>query len=189
MATDLPDPSDVHPEHDMPTPENMDDWSDEQLDTYREAKSAELEQQAQENTAEIAEEQRERIEKMRAATGADDADHTETVPLSDDLTLTVTTKMTGELEELFERIRQNPGDISQLKEDLLDAIVLLIEDDPEDEDDDFTYQDRAFWEAYYYEEGTEGLFQVFDQLADPVLTRWNELGNSDEPAPPSTSSK
>lgn len=187
MATDLPDPADVHPEHDVLTPDNADDWSDDQIETYKAAKEADLAEQATENTAEMAKEERETLDALRSTTESAD-ELTTTVNLgdafdgADDVEIEVTTKVTGELEAKFDAISEETDKdvprIANIKEEIIDAILLLIVDDPEPETDQYRWGSRAVWEAFYMEEGSGGLMQVFQTISEPAMDRYEELGNS-----------
>ena len=165
------DPTTIHPEHDTLTPENWDEWTEEQREQYLEAKDAELEEEASENRTELAARELQTLDALRSTTDRDE-ELTETVSLGD-AEVTVTTKLSGRVEQVFNRVNQARGD--ELVEALIDGITLLIVDDDEGGKYDFT--SRAVWEAYYYDEGTEGLADVFEVVSDPALTRRENLGN------------
>jgi uncharacterized membrane protein len=178
------DPSKIHPEHDEPTPANMDDWSEEQLEQYERAQKRELDRDAKEHRRELVQEEREALDKLRDATSETPAAEQTTTVAFGDAELVVTTKVTGELEGLFDDIvdeqRKEVSRPGTIKKTLIDAILLLIVDDDEPDDDPVTFQSRALWEQYYLSEGSAGLMEAFDTLAEPALERYEELGNSHE---------
>lgn len=176
----LDDPSAVHPEHDELTPENSDDWSEEQAERYTDLKEATLEDDAQQNRRELAAEEREALDALREAT-QDDEPLTATVEFGD-AELIVTKKVTGELEQKFDRITEEQEEeypkIANIKDAIIDAILLVLEDDDEPADDPVDFQSREIWERYYEKEGSAGLMEVFETVAEPALQRYERLGNS-----------
>ena len=193
------DPTQIHPEHDVLSPDNIGDWSDEQIEAYREAKDAELDAQADENKAEVSRKERETIDFLKSTTETEGPQHYETVDIgeavgaSDSVEVDVTTKLTGELESKFDAISEEQGKdlprIGNIKDAVIDAITLLIVDDTESDGDRYDFSSRAVWEAYYYDEGSEGLMQIFNAVADPALARYEKLGNSQTRGRRSTSER
>jgi len=180
------DPTEIHPEYDRPTPETIDEWSSEQLEAYNEAKDAELTAEAEQSKAEMAREEKATLEFLKSTTQEESDLHTETLNIgeelgaSDDVFVTVKTKLSGELESKFDAITDEQGKdlprIANIKDAIVDAICMLIVDD--DESGKYDFQSRAVWEAYYYEEGSEGILRVFNAVAGPALERYDDLGNS-----------
>lgn len=180
------DPSTIHPEHDTLTPENWDDWTEEQRERYLEAKDAALEAENEQNRAEMAREEKATLEFLKSTTEEKSDLHTETLNIgeelgaADDVFVTVRTKLSGELESKFDAITDEQGKdlprIANIKDAIVDAICMLIVDD--DESGKYDFQSRAVWEAYYYEEGSEGIMRVFNTVAGPALERYDDLGNS-----------
>jgi hypothetical protein len=191
------DPAAVHPEYDRLTPENADEWSDDQIAEYKRRKQADLHAEAEENSADLAAEEREALKRLRSATDTDDHP-TETVTIGDDVTgeavdLEVSTKVTGRIEQKFDRIteeqqKETPR-IENIKGAVIDCITALIADGPEPDSDPVRWDSRALWEAYYLEEGSEGLMGVFETISKPALDRYEELGNSRGRTRRSTSSR
>ena len=176
-------PEDVHPDYQQLTPENAEDWSSEQKARYSELKEQQLHEEAQENTSELAKDERETLEVLRSTTT--DEPLTEEVNLGaeldgDDAYVTVTKRVSGALEEKFDAITEEQQSdaprIGRIKDTVIDAILLLIVDDDEPDADAYNFQSRKVWESYYYEEGSEGLMEVFEVLADPALSRYEQLG-------------
>lgn len=181
-----PDPTEIHPEYDRPTPQNIEEWDESQLEAYNEAKDAELTAEAEANRVELAADEKETLETIRSATRRDET-LTEEVDLAEafngadePIPVTVTKKLTGGLETKLDRIaseqRKDVPRIAEIRDAVIDAIVALIVDDGED--GRYTFRSRALWEAYYYDEGMVGLMNVFDVVADPALERYERLGNS-----------
>jgi len=187
-------PEDVHPDYEQLTPENAADWSDEQKEEYSRRKEQQLHEEAKENTSELAKDERETLEVLRSTTT--DEPLTEEVNLGaeldgDDAFVTVTKRVSGALEEKFDAITEEQQSdaprIGRIKDTVIDAILLLIVDDDEPDADAYNFQSRQVWESYYYEEGSEGLMEVFEVLADPALSRYEQLGNSRGGTSPRTS--
>ena len=182
------DPTTIHPEHDTLTPENWDEWTEEQREQYLEAKDEELEADAEQSKAEMARSEREALAFLKSTTEREGPQHTTTVDLAEELgrpgeaPVTVRTKLTGELESKFDVISDEQSKdvprIGNVKDALIDAICMLIVDDTEPDADRYDFSSRAVWEAYYYDEGSEGLMEVFSAVADPALERYEQLGNS-----------
>jgi len=165
-------PKDVHPDHDRPTPENIDEWSEEQLDRFNDLKEAEHEQQVQENRAELSQEQQKTLEALESATLPEDEELTETVQI-DQAEVVVRKRVTGEIEQTFTYIQKNRDDLESIANALIDAISELIVDD--NEDGEYRFTERTVWEEYHRRHGTESLIDVFDIVADPALSRQEEL--------------
>jgi len=168
-------PEDVHPKYDEFRPENKDEWTEAQIQRYNEAKEAQLETQAQRNRANMAAEQRETLDALRSAVG-DDEVATEPVDIGE-ATVEVKTKISGELEQHFDAIaEEGEKDVPRtdnVRQHLIDAITLLIVDGGESEGYDFG--DRRVWEAFYKDEGSEGLYDVFELVSEPARDRREEL--------------
>jgi len=165
-------PEDVHSEYDQPTPENIDEWTDDQLQRFNELKELEHEQEVQENRAELSREQQETLEVLESATLPEDEELTETVQL-DEAEVVVTKRLTGELERMFTYIQMNSDDLEGIANALIDAITALIVDD--NEKGKYRFAERAVWEEYYRRNGTEGLIDVFDIVSEPALSRQEAL--------------
>lgn len=167
------DPTNVHPDYERPAPDNIDEWSDEQLQAYKDAKEVEHEQEAQERKAELSREQRDTLAQLEKATNNDGDIPTEQVDIGD-ATVTVKAKMTGTMEQRFDTIAdaETPGDVSGI---LIDAVTDLIVDDEEPDGEAYDFTDRATWEAYYAKHGSEGLMQIFEVVSDPAMTRRENL--------------
>jgi hypothetical protein len=187
-------PEDVHPDYQQLTPENAEDWSEDQKARYSELKEQQLHAEAQENTSELAKDERETLEVLRSTTT--DEPLTEEVNLGaeldgDDAYVTVTKRVSGALEEKFDAITEEQQSdaprIGRIKDTVIDAILLLIVDDDEPDADAYNFQSRQVWESYYYDAGSEGLMEVFEVLADPALSRYEQLGNSRGGTSPRTS--
>jgi len=189
------DPSEIHPEYDVLSPENISEWSDEQVEAYREAKGAVL----LGLRVELAAKERDTLDFLKSTTEPEGPQHTETVNLGEalgkeeDATVTVRTKLTGELEAKFDAITDEQAKdlprIANIKDAVIDAITMLIVDDDEPDDDPYTFRSRAVWEAYYYDAGSEGLMEVFNAVASPALERYEDLGNSQTRGRRSTSGR
>ena len=167
------DPTSVHPEHDQPTPENIDDWSDQQIAAYNSAKAREHEQRAKQHAADLSREQRGALDQLATLVDDDAEPATETVEIGE-AELTVTTKIDGELEDRLDRISrlqdtEEPGAIGESKDLLIRAILGLIVAD--NETGRYTWRSRETWEAFYKEHGTEGLAAAFEALVEPAMQR------------------
>jgi len=182
------DPSEIHPEYDRPEPGNIEEWSDEQLEKWNEANEAELDARVERNKVDMARDEREALDFLQSTTEADSELSTEQVNLGealdgpDDVYVTVRTRVSGELESKFDRIsaeqEKDLPRISNIKDEVIEAIRWLIVDDDEPDGDRYNFQSRAVWEAYYYDAGSEGLMEVFNAVADPALSRYEAMGNS-----------
>lgn len=182
----------------MLTPENESDWDEDQIETYKRAKDAQLSEESDANAADLAREERETLDALRSTTETAGA-LTTTVNLgdafdgADDVEIEVTKKVTGELESKFDAISEETDKevprIANIKEEIIDAILLLIVDDPEPDTDQYRWQSRAVWEAFYMEEGSGGLMQVFQTISAPAMDRYEQLGNSQSRTRRSTSSR
>lgn len=168
------DPSDIHPEHDQPTPENIDDWSGDQIDAYNEAKERELEEEVQENERELSRKQREMLSTIESATNNDSQVPTAKIEFGD-ATLEVRRKLTGELESKFDTIAKNEDNLGQIRDCLIDVCTMLIVDDDEPDDDEYDFTDRGTWEAYYDRHGQEGMIDAFNILSEPAMQRRDNL--------------
>lgn len=189
----LPAPEDVHPEHDMLTDANAEDWSEEQVEQYKAAREAQLAGEASENMADLAKEERNTLEALKSATKSEADEELTTTRDIGGVEVTVTTKVSGKLESKFDAISDESEKevprIRNIKEEIIDAILLLIVDDPEPEDSAYDWQSRATWEAFYMDHGSEGLMQVFETLSEPAMERYEQLGNSQSRTQRSTSSR
>lgn len=179
------DPTDVHPEYDHPNPDNLDAWSEDQIEEYNRRKDADLEADHQQHRAELTQKQKETVDVLKSTTQPDEP-LTETVSLGDAEVL-VSKRLSGRVEECFDAITdeqtkepegEDPPRLRNVKGEMITAITELIVDDDEPEGDPYDFQSRATWEAYYYDEGIEGLEQVFNAIAGPALDRYETLGNS-----------
>lgn len=163
-------PAEVHPDHDLPTPSNIDDWSDDQLEQYRRAKTTELTRDAEERRRSMSQQQRETVE-LLGSTQKDAYDDAllDTVQVGD-LELTVTSKLTGEVETKLDRVAGSDS-LDDVVGTMIDTILYFVVDADADADVD----DPAVWRAYYDRYGTEGLFDAFEQIADPAMERREDL--------------
>lgn len=168
MSTDAPAPEDVHPEHDVLTPENAEDWTDEQLEAYEEAKRAEHAAESEQNRREFTEQQQAALDRLSKPSENDRA----TVPINaDGDEVTVRTSLSPSMEQTFVRVVQE--DIDDVTGAVYDLIVHVIEDEE--------YADRAVWEAFYADNGTAALRDMFHLLLEPYIDRMQEVegvGNS-----------
>lgn len=126
-----------------------------------------------EEKRELSREQRDTIDLLKSTGSSEEL--TETVQIGD-AEVIVRSRMTGELEKAFQRVRDlhaETGDLTELKDVLIDAILLLIVDD--NESGRYDFQSREVWEAYYEEHGTEGLWTVLDSLMRPANRRLDNL--------------
>jgi len=171
MATD---PTEIHPEHERPTPDNIDDWSGDQIDAYNEAKDAEHDAEAQERQRELTREQKEALTALESATGNDGEVPTAKIQLGE-ATVTVKRKLSGELEAKFDAISKNRDDLGAIKDSLIDACHMLIVDDSEPDGDPVDFTDREVWEEYHRRHGSEGLADAFDKLSGPAMDRRDDL--------------
>lgn len=168
-------PQQVHPEHDRPTPQNLDDWTDEQLDEFNRLKEQDLADDLEEHARESAAARDAALDQLAGL--VDDDQATATVSLGE-TEVTVREKLTGELEDNLDEIsklqdEQRPGVIGDSRDLLIDTILLLIVDD--DEEGPYTLQDRETWMAFYREHGSEGLASAFEALVEPALERREDL--------------
>lgn len=170
-------PEDVHPEYEQPEPGNIDEWTDDQLDTYRELKHGEHASEARQRQAELSREQQESLAVLESATR--DEETYATVDLGDDVSLTVRTKLPGDVEMRLQTIAEAENVVA-VKDRILDVLVGgettqgLIVDDSES-DKGYGYTDRAVWEAYYARNGSEALMDVFNRVTEPAIERREEL--------------
>lgn len=150
------DPSEIHPEHDRPTPANIDDWSEEQIEAFNHAKETKLEAQARDNREQLTEEQEQALELLEEP----EADRTATVELGQ-RTVTVKTYLSKEMEQrihAIERVQDNP---SEAVDDVIDVLTWVIEDDD--------YADEEVWRAFHDRYGTKNLLLRFTKVMEPYL--------------------
>ena len=168
------DPTDVHPEHDHPGPENIGEWSDEQIAEYKRRKESDLQEGADERRAELSQEQRETLGKLRSA--VDETDPTETVTFGD-AELVVSAKLDGATEDKIDRIMdaQDSGRLGDVADAMIDVILALIVGDNEPNSDPVDYQDRTVWAEFRADHGTESLANAFETVATPAIDRVDDL--------------
>lgn len=152
------------------TPEELGKRPDESVEEFQERKRAKLRAALDEQLEDRSGDFREKLATIESAVAGDDDNLTETLPFGDH-ELTVTTRISGRLEQKLQRIDQHRQDLDEVKNALLDAIQLLIVG-PEE------WADRDVWEAYYLEHGSEGLGNVFELLVEPALQRRERLNES-----------
>lgn len=154
---------DVHPEYERPTPENWDDWSDDQLEEYRERAERELESEARENIRELSADAREARDALLA--DVESRKDTQEVTLShdgveDEIVLSVSTTLSGMTERRVERIQG-----SDTVEDVLPVIVRVFEDVVETDG----YDNPAVWEHIYNEAGGIILLDYLEAVLEPAM--------------------
>lgn len=173
------DPEDVHPEYDRPTPENRDEWTDEQIEEWNRRNEKRLEAGLDEQLRELSDEQREKLELLESATReGEPGEFVETVELGD-AEIDVTTKPGGEAELKAEELRQyeDTDRIAPAKDALIDLIMIVVVDDD--------YGKRLLWEQYYRKNGADDLMTAVETLTEPWLDRTEAIesfrGGRDRP--------
>jgi hypothetical protein len=168
---DVPSPGDVVDGDDPVTPDILDAWSAEERERYKKLKEQSLQASADSRFEDLAAEQQEALSAIESAvTGEEPETATLTVGDAD---LTVKTRIPGAVENAVATVQDNPEDIGQARDALIDAIVALIVDDGEDGRHRYT-QPRV-WTAFHEEHGTEGLVTVLESLLEPAEQRLEDL--------------
>lgn len=157
----MTDPTEIHPEHDEPTPENRSDWTEEQLDRWQEAKRQQLQQEAQENRVDLDEDQEAALEALSDPEREDTAE----VDIGQ-TTLQVKTYLSGEMERKWQRVQSHQDDPDRV----VDTIAELLEWLVVDED----YADEEVWLAYRERYGTAELMLAFTTVLEPYVDNVQE---------------
>lgn len=137
---------------------------------------------------------REALDVLEGVTETDPSLVTETVTLGqppNTAEIVVTKKLTGDLQDTLTEIydvRQSinvhnpadadPSNLRELKEHLINAILMLIVDDDEPNEDPYDWQSRDVWVEFYNRHGIEGLADAFEVLVGPAMRRGEDIKNS-----------
>lgn len=173
------DPTEVHPEHDRPTPDNWDDWDDEQLDEYKQAAEAELQAEAEANQRELRADEQAARDALVA--GATDQIDTETVSLhehvdiDDEIDIEVRTTLSGGAIEKLESIEEDDP-ASEVLPTVLDVLEEVVEG-PEG------YASRAVWRDVFRNAGVDVFMDYVDALTDPAEETLEAVGRFREDGP------
>lgn len=154
-------PSAIHPEYDRPTPDNLDDWSDEQLEAYNEATEAELDEEARNARTRLTDEQEQALEQLRPDT---ETEHVE-LPAQNNVTVEVKTHTNAEIEAALQAITdaasQDSSDLREIRESMITVLCGLIETED--------FNSAEFWRAYGSEFGLGNLMRCVTVVAEPVM--------------------
>lgn len=124
---------DIHPEHDAPTPENRDEWSEEQLEAWAAAREQELTAEGRENAAELHADQQELLDSLDEEHGGDLIETPVTLP-GDNLAH-IEVVLNGELmnrmghvDETLATIQDpEPGDLANVERAMDEASAVLAD--------------------------------------------------------------
>lgn len=156
-------PESVHPTHDRPTPENIDDWTDEQLSRFNELNARRLQREAAEQRADqLDDASAETAKQLIGAVTDADAPQTTTVDiaegiLDEPMEAGVLTYRPGKVETRFARI----STIDDAVDALVFALTEMIQSPAE-------LTNEAVWRHVYDEGGVRVLEAYLDNVMGPV---------------------
>lgn len=159
----LADPSEVHPKHDQPTPENIDDWSEDQLERFNELTDAKLTTDARRERAErLDDDSAEAAQELLGAVTGEGAEQTATVDIADGvldepMEAEVLTYRPGKVEKRLARI--------ETVDDAVDALVFAITEmvvAPE------RFTNPEVWHHVYDEGGVKVLEAYLENIMGPA---------------------
>lgn len=153
-------PEAVHPEYDHPTPANLDDWTDEQVDEYNRRKRTSLRADLEDEVGLSEAEQQARETLLEAGR------ETAMVDLHG-VNLEVKTEIGGQTERKLRRL--SPEDsIDETLETLLDIFEAVVIG-PEG------YGSRRAWRDVYEVRGSAFLLEALDVVTTPALEHMESL--------------
>lgn len=157
------DPSAVHPEYDRPTPENFEEWSQEQLEEWERRNEEEMLGEVRSEREKLEEDQQKALDALRSP------EQVETEPVTiDDLEFRVKTHANKEIEDtLMELAEAHSGpetaaDLRMIRKQV-PAMLAWFVVDPEE------YADPAVWRAYGEEFGIGELTKAYLRAVEPYL--------------------
>lgn len=152
-------PEEIHPEHERPTPENFDEWTDEQIDAWNSLQEQRLDKEVKDQRRERDAETQEALEALRDPEEEDTAE----VELGQ-TTLTVKTTTNAKVEQLLERLERNRDDADVQRRFIPQVIAWFVES-PEE------YTEPDIWREYAREFGRPELAIVMLRVIEPTAER------------------
>lgn len=164
MAQSIADPADVHPEYDRPTPENLDEWSEEQLEEWDRRNEAKLLGEVRERREELQADQEAALDALRSPEREDYGEAE-----VDDLTFKVKTHASSEIEDALAELSEtqeggveSAGDLQQIRREVPPLMAWFIVE-PEE------YADPAVWRGYADRFGIGELTKAWLRIVEPYL--------------------
>lgn len=152
-------------ENTTPTPEDIREMSEDELEAFKREQKQRLDSAIQEEQQELNEEEQNALSIL----SQDAETRGDLAPVEvGEATLYVKTSLSGSLERKFDKLSEG-DDLDDQLGTVIDAIIELVEDD--DEDGPVDFQSHTVWEQIHAEHGSAYLFEVFTDLADPSLER------------------
>lgn len=157
------DPASVHPEYERPLPENVDEWSEEQLEEWSRRQEAQLLGEVRERREELREEQEAALDALRSPEREDLAEAD-----VDDMTLRVKTHANKEIEDAVADLaeaHEGPDAAAdlQLIRTQVPALMAWFVEEPSE------YADPAVWRAYGERFGIGELSKAYLRVIEPYL--------------------
>lgn len=163
MAQAEADPASVHPEHERPTPDNIDDWTQEQIDRWNELREDEILSEVREDRARLEEEQEEALSALR------DPEREEWAEAEvDDLTFKVRTYANEDVEDGVAALAEahegadTAADLRLIRTQVPGLMAWFIVE-PEE------YADPQVWREYARRFGIGELSKAYLRVVEPYL--------------------
>lgn len=150
----------IHPKHERPTPDNIDEWDEDQLEAYKETRESELLESVREKSQDLSEEQKQALDAL-----TESVPDTETVDLGLGDGTEVRTYANEAIENKLNYIRNNQ-DLDAIRSELCEAMEWFIEDEQ--------YADAEVWREFARIRGIGELKQKFLITVRPYLERAND---------------
>lgn len=142
----------------QPTPRNVDDWDEEELEAWNEEKEADL-RESMDDDMQLSDEEESALD----ALGESAAPETTTVTVGDGMEMEVRVYLDHEMEDVAQRIQDVEDLGPQVREDIISLLAWLIVDEQ--------YSSEAVWREYGRKYGTQTLALRFFEVAEPALKR------------------
>lgn len=159
----MADPAEVHPDYDRPLPDNIDEWSQEQLEEWERRNEAKILGEVREHREKLAEEQEAALDALREPKRKEYGEAE-----VDELTFKVRTHASKEIEDAVSALaeaHEGPeaaADLYMIRTQV-PAVMAWFIIEPEE------YADPAIWRAYAEEFGIGELSKAYLRVLEPYL--------------------